>query len=142
MVLIRLSKEEFMLLGLQMMGFSIGTIKNNCYATNLERFKDQYYATPSTCEKLLVDIQSDENTANIKKPIPRYLLLTLFYLKKYPTKGQMAGFLDVTEKTALTHAKRYVDAIQGLKEKKIRWIFDDNDNLKERFIISVDGTFG
>ena len=133
------SKEEFMLLGLQLSGFSYRTIEKNCYATNLSRFKDNYYVTPDTCELLFVDIQSDACKAKVSKPCPRYLLLALYFLKKYPTKHQMAAFLDGSEKTMLTQSRKYVDAFQGLKEKKIVWIFDNDETLQEKFIVSVDG---
>ena len=128
-----------MLLGLQLCGFSYRAIEKNCYATNLSRFKDYYYATPETCSKVYEDIQSIECKAKVSKPDPKYLLLGLFYLKKYPTKHDMAGFLDGCEKTALTQSKKYVDAIQGLKDMKIKWIFGEESNLQETFIVSVDG---
>ena len=138
MVLLKFTKEEFMLLGLQLCGYSVQTIDRNCDATNLSRFKDNYYITPTTCSIVFEDIQSTENGARIDKPNPKYWLLALYYLKKYPTKHQMAGFLDVREATALTNSKKYVDALQGLKEMKIKWIFENGD-LDERFIVSVDG---
>ena len=128
-----------MLLGLQLSGYSYRTIEKNCYATNLSRFKDSYYVTPDTCEKIFEDIQADDCKAKVAKPCPRYLLLGLYYLKKYPTKHQMAAFMDASEKTMLSQSSKYVDALQGLKEKKIVWIFDNNENLEETFIISVDG---
>lgn len=127
-----------MLLGLQLCGYSDQTIGRNCDATNLNRFKDNYYITPTTCSIVFEDIQSNQNEARIDKPKPKYLLLALYYLKKYPTKHQMAGFLDIREATALANSKLYVDALQGLKEMKIKWIFE-NGNLDERFIVSVDG---
>ena len=126
-----------MLLGLQLCGFSVETIARNCYATILDRFKGKYYVTPTVASKLFEDIQ-DESAARINKPSPKYLLLALFYLKKYPTKSDMAGFLNTSERTAMHRSKEYVDAMQGLISKKIRWIFDD-PSIEEVFIVSVDG---
>jgi hypothetical protein len=66
------------------------------------------------------DIQDEDlRESIISKPDPLYLLLVLFYLKKYPAKHALAAFLDSTEKTVLTWAKRYVKAIQALKEKTV-----------------------
>jgi hypothetical protein len=68
----------------------------------------------------LTDIQDpDLDDARISNPNPRHLLSALYYLKKYPTKHDLAAFLDSTEKTALGRAHRYVKAIQALKEKKV-----------------------
>jgi hypothetical protein len=71
-------------------------------------------------ENIFDDIQDgDLGESRIFKPNPLYLLLTLFYLKKYyPTQHALAAFLDSTEKTVLAWAKRYVKAIQALKEKR------------------------
>jgi hypothetical protein len=75
--------------------------------------------SPQTAENIFADIQDkDLGESRIPKPDPIYLLLGLFYLKKYPTKHALAAFLDITEKTVLAWAKHYVKVIQALKEKK------------------------
>jgi hypothetical protein len=120
MVLLRFSSKEFLFLGLELAGFSSYTIRRNEKKMNRERFKDSFYASPQTVENIFDDIQDEDlGESRISKPNPLYLLLGLFYLKKYPTKHALAAFLDSTEKTVLTWAKRYVKAIQALKEKKV-----------------------
>ena len=100
MALVHFASEEFMVVGLQLCGFSQQTIGRNCYNTNLERFKDSYYVTPTVCSLVFQDIQRDDIPNKIYKPNPKYLLLALRYLKKYPTKHEMAGFLDCCGNTA------------------------------------------
>ena len=129
-----------MLLGLNLAGWSNQTTERNCQNTNMERFTDKYYVTPEVCEQLFKDIQRDDNIHKIKKPNPKCLLLALFYLKKYPTKRDMGAFLDMSENTAMSQSRDYVKSIQGMKDHKIRWIFDEDDNnLDEMFTVSVDG---
>jgi hypothetical protein len=119
-LLVRFSTKEFLFLGLELAGFSGYTIRRNEKKMNLERFKDSFYASPQTAEDIFADIQGEDLGENrVAKPNPIYLLLALFYLKKYPTKHALAAFLDSTEKTVLAWAKRYVKAIQALKEKKV-----------------------
>ena len=133
------TSDEFLQLGLRKMGFSDETIRRNKASTNVDRFKDNYYVKPCTCAKLFVDIQSEDlGDARINNPKPLYLLLALFYLKKYPTKIMMAAFTDGCHKTALMQSRKYVVAIQALMNSTIRWIFDDV-GYDEIFIISVDG---
>ena len=107
-------------MGLELAGFSNYTIQRNEKKRNLERFKDSFYASHQTAEHIFSDIQDEDlGESRIVKPNPIYLLLALFYLKKYPTKHALAAFLDSTEKTVLTWDRRYVKAIQALKEKKV-----------------------
>jgi hypothetical protein len=120
MVVLRFSSNEFYFLGLELAGFTPYTIRRNEKKMNLERFKDSFYASPQTVENMFADIQDEDlGESRISKPDPIYLLLGLFYLKKYPTKHALAAFLDSTEKTVLAWAKCYVKAIQALKEKKV-----------------------
>ena len=63
-----------------------------------------------------------------------------FFLKKYPDKIEQASFLGCTEKAGGVKTWRYVRAIQALKEKKIKWIFDNGErDFNEYFFLTVDG---
>jgi hypothetical protein len=120
MVLLTFSRDDFLFLGLELVGFSTYTISRNGKDVNLRRFSDFFYASPDTIADLFRDIQdADLGEAQILKPDPTYLLLAMLYLKKYPTKHALAAFLDGNKKTGLTWAKRYVKSIQALKEKKV-----------------------
>ena len=100
---LRFSSKEFLFLGLELAGFSGYSIRCNEKKMNRERFKDSFYASPQTSENIFVDIQDEDlGESRISKPNPIYLLLALFYLKKYPTKHALAAFLDSRmEKTVL-----------------------------------------
>ena len=140
MAIIRLSDNDFLRLGLRHSGFSNKTIDHVRNTTNVVRFMDKFYVTPQTCSKIFDDVQLIENCGDdaIQKAKPLYLLMALCYLKKYPTKHELAGFADCCEDTALAQSKRYAKAITALQSKKIKWLFDD-PSLNETFIVSVDG---
>ena len=133
-------REEFEALGLQLAGFSEETIARTNRATNTNRLKDFCYAGKKSLEKLYCDIQNpDLGEYQIRNPNPVDLIYSLYFLKKYPTSHELAGRWGTgTEKTVRRKVWTYIHAIQALKEKKIRWIFDDG-NYDEYFILSVDG---
>ena len=132
------SNDDFLVLGMKHCGFSKKTISKCKATTGIVRFCDKFYVGPKTCSEIFLMIQEEAlGQHTIEKPNPSHLLLALYYLKKYPTKHELAGFLDSCEETALKHAKRYTSAIAALRLYKIKWIFDENTD--EDFILSVDG---
>ena len=135
------SRKDFSYLALKLAGFHRETIEKTCKKTNQRRMKDFCYAGSKTLNQLFRDIQNPElNELQIKNPNPADLIHALYFLKKYPTAHEFAARSGCgTEKTVISRAWRYIKAIQGLKKKKIRWIFDENDATDERFILSVDG---
>eukprot|EP00543_Licmophora_paradoxa_P012520 CAMPEP_0202477674 /NCGR_PEP_ID=MMETSP1360-20130828/94064_1 /ASSEMBLY_ACC=CAM_ASM_000848 /TAXON_ID=515479 /ORGANISM="Licmophora paradoxa, Strain CCMP2313" /LENGTH=199 /DNA_ID=CAMNT_0049104925 /DNA_START=206 /DNA_END=804 /DNA_ORIENTATION=+ len=141
-----LTPEQFFHLGLQLTGFPQETIVRSKKSTNKERLKDFFYATPKTMAALYRDIQDPNlGEAWIEKPDPIFLLSALYMLKKYPTKIAPAAFSKCNEKTALLRSWKYISAIQSLREKKIKWIFGEEeenlmeDHFDELFIVTVDG---
>ena len=139
-MIIHFTNEEFILLGLQLAGFSVTRIGSTGAATNNERFKSFFGISATTCSILFEDFQTtDVDDAKIKNPVPKKLLTALIYLKEYRTKYSLAAFADVTEKVALQWAHEYVGKIQALKDTKIKWLFDNPAQYPELFIISVDG---
>ena len=118
-------EDSFLHFGLKWIGFSDRTINSTGKETNVSRFRDCYYAYPSPVAKICNDLVEAFEDIN-----PKYLLLTFYYLKTYPSVHRMAAYLDKTEKMLNT-----------LTERKIKWIFDnvDDDEHPEMFIISVDG---
>jgi hypothetical protein len=132
------SERDFAALGLRLAGFNLETSK----ATNSNRLKDFCYAGTKSLKQVFRDIQHpDLGESQIQNPNPAELLYALYFLKKYPTAHELAGRRsNGTEKTVLRNAWRYIRAIQALKAKKIRWIFDEaGGNHNEYFILSVDG---
>jgi hypothetical protein len=139
--MVECTQDELRLLALHLAGFDGETIARTNRAMNDLRLKDFCYAGTATIHNLLRDIQDPAlGKFCIQKPNPSHLLYALYFLKKYPTAHALAGKCNQTEKTVLDRAWRYVRAIQALKERKIRWIFDDEGgNYNEYFILSVDG---
>lgn len=118
--------EDFLTLGLTIAGFTRGRVERTSETKNLNRFRDFYYADPATCENLFQALgTTDILAARIEKPKPCYLLLALNYLKQYKTKFSLAGFLGVSENTAMKWAKVYVSKIQALKVAMVRSISFD-----------------
>ncbi len=168
MPLLHFSSEQFLVLGLQLCGWPSSKIEKANANSKEVRFRAKYYASPASCEIIFHDIQETEvdvdgQATTLRRPNPRYFLMALFYLKKYPDKQDLADFLKLSEKTALLWAKRYVEHIQALKELKvrryllvlvnleesetylfffaqIRWLFDNPPGETiEIFAVSVDG---
>jgi hypothetical protein len=141
MVQLHLTEDELESLGLNHAGFSQEKIDRSNKATNDRRLKDFCYAGPKTLLDLLRDLQDPTlGEYRIRNPNPSHLIHTLYFLKKYPTVHEFAGRCgDGTEKTVVNRAWTYIRAIQALKAKKIQWIFDDDNNHDEFFILSVDG---
>ena len=139
---LQFSKEYFNELGLMLGGnWSDSTISNMSCKARTAYFVDFFYVSPRTATDVYRDIQHPDLGENqIKKPDPRAFLGGLYFLKKYPSKKAQAGFIGCSEKYGLPKAWKYVEAIQALKEKKIRWIFDEEPhrNFQEYYFLTVD----
>ena len=141
---ISLSREEFLQLGVTLGGnWSNIQVERMSSRTRKEKFLDFFYASPKTIKQIFRDIQHQDLGENrIEKPDPCDFLGAFYFLKKYPTKQSQAGFLACSARVALPKAWQYVRAIQALKEKTIKWIFDEDapiNNLDEFFMLTVDG---
>ena len=131
--------DNFLQKELELCSFGERSIARNKHTTKLARYIDKYCVSPDACCLVFEEIKKDSlGKFQIKKADPSYFLMTLYYLKKYPTKYELSGFLDICEETALKKVRQYCLAIQALRFEKIKWIFDNND-LEEDFIVSVDG---
>ena len=122
--------------------WSDSTISNMSCKDRTAYFVDFFYVLPRTAAEVYRDIQHPDLGENqIKKPDPREFLGGLYFLKKYPSKKAQAGFIGSSEKYGLPKAWKYVEALQALKEKKIRWIFDEEPyrNFQEYYFLTVDG---
>eukprot|EP00980_Cylindrotheca_fusiformis_P026122 scaffold15422_cov39-Cylindrotheca_fusiformis.AAC.1 len=105
-------------------------------------FRDRFYAHPRTFREMYRDIQHpDLGERCIKKPNARDFLSAFYFLKVYPTEKSLAGFNGCSNKHGLVKAWKYLRAIQALKGKKIKWIFDEEpySDLNEFFFLTVDG---
>jgi len=137
------SKQAFLELGMY-----LGSSWNNDQIDSMTEkrrkkfFKDSFYASAATVKEIFRDIQHpDLGAARIEKPNPADLLTAFYFLKKYPTKLEQAKYVGSSERRSLEKAWRYVFAIRALKEKKIRWIFDEEPYIgdDDYYLVTVDG---
>lgn len=142
-MIIKFSEKDFLQLGLTLGGhWSDEYIAAMGARAIKDHFQDRFYAHPKTITGIFHDIQHEDLGINaIITPDPIDFLGAFYFLKKYPTKLSQSGFLGCSEKYGLVKAWRYVRAIQALKEKKIKWIFDEQPYkyLDEYFLLTVDG---
>ena len=91
---------------------------------------------------MFCDIQHpDLGEHQIEKPDAVDFMAAFHFPKKYPTKDAQGGFCGFSGKRGLEKAWKHVRTFQALKEKKVRWIFDEmpHSELDECFFLSVDG---
>jgi len=140
---IRFSKQEFL---------EVGTILGSSWSNEqIDRmtekrkkqfFKNSFFASAKTVKEMFRDMQHPNMGDNrIENPNPVDFLAACYFLKKYPTKLDQAKFLGCSERYGLEKAWRYVYAIKGLKEKKIRWIFEEEPYISDDdyYLATVDG---
>jgi hypothetical protein len=120
MILQQLPENAFFRLGLLQCHAERRVNNTCCLRTNQKSFKDSYYyACPKTVHGIFIAIQNPNlGDKRIVNPRPTCLLLASWFLKKYPTTHDLAGFGKCTEKTANTRSWKYVEAIQALKQEQ------------------------
>ena len=132
---------EILQVGLVYAGFGIER-QNVSPSTNMRRFREHYGIGSKACASLMSDLNLLVATNNDEEqpPLPlqtlQDILMTLNWLKAYPTEGTMAGVWDRDEKTIRKKVRAGVRLIASLKETKIR--FEDFKE-EEIFVVSVDG---
>lgn len=136
-MVLKISPNDFLQLGLETCGCNPRRIKNTCRKTNIERFRSNFGLDPAGCCAVFRDLQTTKiPEARINRPNSVYFLVALNWLRSYGTEGENATQFDTDEKTLRGHIETYVKAIAALKNEKIVW---DIDNNPETFLISVDG---
>ena len=114
--------KTFFYFGLVQWRHSPKRINRTCKETNSKRFKGAYYASPTTVHDIFLDIQSpDLSDKRIKQPKPTHLLLALRFLKKYPTKEDLAGDRKDCTAPCLEVCWSYSSS-QGKKQWDLQWI--------------------
>jgi len=129
------SVESLLREGLLLCGFTERRLDKVKAERNEGRFRGNFGVSSLAISKVVADLL-EENT--IPKFNLRYLFLTLFWLKAYPTYTQLEGPWSLAPETIAPKLKEYTYAIQQLKERKIKW-FEEEEIADDTFIISVDG---
>lgn len=148
--LLSLTPDQFLAKGLTLAGYN-HDIARTSRAINLRRFRENYGSDPIVISLLWHDLQTtDINDAKIEPASARepmreveYFLMTMKFLKMYPTEGQIAGLFHCVEHTAREKIKHYMGKIQALTPQVIywpeEWDDDDEDFDLPVFLCSVDG---
>lgn len=119
MVILLVTAEEWLSLGLQSVGFG-PTQQNRVDKTNLERFLAHFGASPETHSAIFSDLQTTQiEAARIAKPRISHFLMAMYWLKTYSTESMMAGVFKLDEKTVRLGVWKYILAIQALKAQKV-----------------------
>lgn len=128
----RLPEEHFLALGLRIAGY---TLRPLSMRTQLRRFREMFGCHPKVVRELWYDLKENAPTNGTKIA---HLFWALFFLRKYPTDGDMAGRLGKDPTTIRKWVWTIIFGLQELKADKIR--FPSNNEFELVFILSVDGT--
>jgi hypothetical protein len=108
------------------------------------RFSSAYTLSPEAIRSIFDDLHLvDTGEHRIKKPVIKYLFMTMNWWTEYRTESNMASNnkrkWGCTEKTIAKHVWAYTRAIEALAQTKIVWPFEDDNMPQEIFIATVDG---
>jgi len=138
MVLLHIPADDFLFLGLELMGFGLRNPPRT--KKDVDRFLACFGTTPESASAIFDALQVTTNEKAYVKPSDlkfRYFMMTLNWMKSYQVEHVLAGLFKVHEDTVRKWTWFYTKRIQGLKEEKIRW---DVLNDSEDFIpVSDDG---
>ena len=126
----RLSVDVFLAVGLHVAGYGP---KKLSLRTQVRRFREMYGCHPTVVREVWYDL---------KKHVPEntkltYLFWALFFLRKYPTDGDLATRVNKDPTTVRKWVWTIIFGLQDLKAEKIRF---PQNGFELTFILSVDGT--
>jgi DDE superfamily endonuclease len=118
----------------------IARVKND--ATNIDRFNKKFGIQPVTACMVYEDLQKTAvDEARIDAPdgkTLKYYLISLYFLRKYPTEDIMESSLDFSPRYISRKVWEYVGRLQAMKAVKIVWPDELND--QDIWVLTVDGT--
>ena len=136
MVLLHFTADEFLRLGLELVGFTDQRQERTQRSTNVQRFRSSFGTYPEICSVIFDDFQTTAIAdARIAKPSYHFFLITLNWLTTYKKEKELARWGD--EKSIRTHVRTYLFALQAFKANKIVW--RDLSTAPEIFVLTVDG---
>jgi DDE superfamily endonuclease len=141
-----LTAAEFLELGISVW-YTKGRLR--CLRTKkskIGRFKSYYGCLPSICAQLWEDLQRTKvEQARLDKDDdpdyinPKYFLMALHTLKKYPTDYEREGPWNKNRDQARNLVWYFLEKIQALKEEVIVWP-EEEEWGDDIWIVTVDGT--
>jgi hypothetical protein len=100
--------------GLSLVGCQNGTMSNK---TCVYRFRGFYGSDPIVYAMLFEDIKT--KSGQQVQLLLDYFLMTIYFLRCYPTELQISALFKITEKTARTWIWFYISKIQEMKNLKV-----------------------
>lgn len=133
-----IAPSAFLKRGLEILGSDEVAQQRVNRSTNVRRYKRHYGGPPSAHAALWeMLVTTDIENALLPRANAKdldHFLLSLFYLKVYPTEEVLALRFGVHEQTARKWARFYIERLAALKQVKIQW----PESWDSVFIISVD----
>ena len=105
--------NELMQLGVLLVGFKYDATKV-CHDTWVSRFVAFYGSKPVVYTKLMLDLQASINDFS-----PTKFLMSLHFLRRFPSETEQAAMFSICEKTARKWTWFYIEKIAQLKETKV-----------------------
>jgi hypothetical protein len=136
-----LTGDEFLYIGLKLVGYKRRRIRRCKKSTNVERFVEHYGSIPTICAIIWEDLQTTE-VEEARVPVEdlnvQFFLMAMHHLKRYPTEGEREAIFDISKKWGRNKVWFFVEKVQALKAQKIVWPEDNfGDDI---WAITVDGT--
>jgi hypothetical protein len=103
----------------------------------LRRFKACYGSAPVVLVKIWEELQTDGHVIDATRRDLEDFLMTMYFLKNYPSEHCMAGIFGLHEETIRQRVWNLTRNIQSLKVLKIVW--EDLANIDVDLPLTVDG---
>jgi hypothetical protein len=108
-------------LGLNQLGYSDFQRDRVCNETNRNRFVAAFGVSPLVCSMVFRDIQLHiADDATIDNPKPLMLLMSFYWLYRYPVETMTAAHFKFDEDTVRKWVWKYCKAIQALLPHKVK----------------------
>ncbi len=123
-----LTADEFLIIGLKLVGFKGRRIRRCKKKTNVERFVAHFGSIPCICASIWEDLQTTEvedAQVSVEDLNVRYFLMAMHHLKRYVTESEREAIFDISPKWGRDKVWFYVEKIQALKAQKIVWPADN-----------------
>jgi hypothetical protein len=125
LMVVTIPPKALMKRGLKLVGYSKKRQKNVCLDTSYDRFRAHYGSNPEVYAQLFIDLQTttipEANIAEKDLCIDDFLM-SLHFLKCYPTELQQEALFKVSDRTARKWTWFYITKIHFLKQQKVRLI--------------------
>jgi hypothetical protein len=117
-----LTADEFLRMGLARIGFSPDRQESVSRAVNLKRFRAHYGSNPLVYAQIWEDLQTTmipEARIDARTTKPDYFLMAINFLARYPTEQEQASRFNICDKTARSWSWFFTRKIQALKVQKV-----------------------